>query len=622
MGVRIPKCGFLVIQDSTDEAGKSFQGIIGMNITKRCQQLALSQFDTTLGGELDFAWKEAFPRVQETELVEKVSAARVIGTSKVRGPSFSVATVYARGLKISSNDAVSMLLEPGNSQLPRGLIVVPTVVPSYSNVFPVQVVNLSPEDIWLAPRTRLGILSQCKCREGDPLEVNFQQISSNHKEVTISRKSVPKSNCDVQGLLDRLDVGGTTTQQAEFRGLLTKYADVFALQDKDLGFTDRVKHEIPVVDEIPVNQAYQANETVNDETVQDNTPTLPGYSKEVLQGFQAANPTLKVVRDFWNHQRKPSYQERRGLSKPVRALLKQWPRLRERDGLLYRVINDVHLGECYQLLLPACLKDKVLRSVHDQMGHQGIERTLGLLRQRCFWGGMHEEVEQWIKKCQRCVLTKMPQPKIRAPQTQFLATRPLEVVPVDFTTLERATDGRESLLVITDVFTKFSQAIAVRDQKADTPAKVILREWFLKYGVPEHLHSDQGQNFESAVVAELCKLYGVKKTRTTPYHPQGNPQCEKFNRTLHDLLRTLPPEKKRSWPERLSELVYAYNVTPHSTTGHSPHYLLFGVHPHLPVDALLGQEQQVKDDTVDWLAVHQERPRDAHARAREMTESS
>uniref|UniRef100_A0A3Q2VQB7 Gypsy retrotransposon integrase-like protein 1 n=1 Tax=Haplochromis burtoni TaxID=8153 RepID=A0A3Q2VQB7_HAPBU len=291
----------------------------------------------------------------------------------------------------------------------------------------------------------------------------------------------------------------------------------------------------------------------------------------------------------------------------------------ELEGLLYRVIEDGHLGRCQQLLLPACLKEAVLGSVHDQMGHQGVERTQNLLRQRCFWVGMYEEVDQWIKKCYRCVLTKLPQPKIHAPVKPFLATRPLEVVAVDFSMLEPASDGRENVLVVTDVFTKFTQAFPTRDQKADTTAKILLREWFMRYGVPERLHSDQGRNFESDVIQELCKLYGVKKSRTTPHHPQGNAQCERFNRTLHDLLRTLPPDKKRRWPEYLPELVYAYNVTPHATTGHSPYYLMFGVHPHLPVDALLGQEQ-VLDKRHDWLVVHQKHLNEAHNRARQYTE--
>lgn len=368
-----------------------------------------------------------------------------------------------------------------------------------------------------------------------------------------------------------------------------------------------------------VNQIRALESGAPPSSAKEATPTLPGYSKEQLQTFQHQDSVLSVFRTFWNQKRKPSSHEWKCLSRAVKSLFKQWKQIRERDGLLYRVVEDVRHGDCFQLLIPNSLQKRILESVHDSMGHQGIERTLHLLRQRAFWVGMHRDVELWVKNCQRCVLTKMPHPKIHPPMKSFLASRPLEVLAVDFTVLEPATDGRENVLVITDMFTKFTQAFPTRDQKAETTAKVLLKEWFMKYGVPERLHSDQGRNFESEVIAELCKLYGVKKTRTTPHHPAGNGQCERFNRTLHELLRTLPNDKKKHWPEHLPELVYAYNVTPHGTTGYSPYYLLYGVEPHLPVDALLAREHP-GDRKLDWIAVHQQRLRDAHARAKEYAE--
>lgn len=362
-----------------------------------------------------------------------------------------------------------------------------------------------------------------------------------------------------------------------------------------------------------VNQVRALEAGAHPSSTKEATPTLLGYSKEEIQTFQHQDSVLSVFRTFWIQKRKPSPHEWKNLPRAVKSLFKQWKHIRERDGLLYRMVEDVRRGDCFQLLIPNNLQKRVLESVHDSMGHQGIERTLHLLRQRAFWVGMHQDVELWVKNCQHCVLTKMPHPKIHPPMKSFLASRPLEVLAVDFTLIEPATDGRENVLVITDVFT---QAFPTRDQKAETTAKVLLKEWFMKYGVPERLHSDQGRNFESEVIAELCKLYGVKKTRTTPHHPAGNGQCERFNRMLHELLRTLPNDKKKRWPEHLPELVYAYNVTPHATTGYSPYYLLYGVEPHLPVDALLAREQP-GDKKLDWISVHQQRLRDAYARAKE-----
>lgn len=98
--------------------------------------------------------------------------------------------------------------------------------------------------------------------------------------------------------------------------------------------------------------------------------------------------------------------------------------------------------EVLQLLLPQCLRDEVLAALHNEHGHQGCERTTHLVRERCYWPNLRKDVEQWCQRCERCVVAKAVQPKVRTFPGALLATRPLEVVALDFTVLERASDGQ------------------------------------------------------------------------------------------------------------------------------------------------------------------------------------
>ena len=146
----------------------------------------------------------------------------------------------------------------------------------------------------------------------------------------------------------------------------------------------------------------------------------------------------------------------------------------------------------------------------------------------------------------------------------------------------------ENVLVITDHFTRYAQVYVTRTQMAQTMAKTLWDKFIVHYGLPKKILTDQGHNFESQLVTDLCELMGVQKIQTSPYHLQTNGQCERFNSTLINMLGTLPKEKKSEWKNHVGTLVHVYNCTWNSATGFSPYYLMFGRQPCLPVDVALG----------------------------------
>ena len=85
---------------------------------------------------------------------------------------------------------------------------------------------------------------------------------------------------------------------------------------------------------------------------------------------------------------------------------------------------------------------------------------------------------------------------------------------------------------------------------------------------------------------------GMQKIWTSPYHPQTNSQCQRFNSTLINMLGMLPPEKKSEWKNHIETLVHACNCTWNSATGLSPYYLMCGRQLHLPIDVTLGLTPQ------------------------------
>ena len=308
--------------------------------------------------------------------------------------------------------------------------------------------------------------------------------------------------------------------------------------------------------------------------------TIPNFSEEELQQQQRSDPDIGHVinlletGDEANSNLNPDSLE-------LKLMLKEWKRLELRDGLLYRTRKSED-EITYQFVAPKSVRSTILKCLHDDMGHMGLERTLDLVRTRFYWPKMAAEVEKKIKSCGRCVRRKTP-PEKSAPLVNINTTRPMELVCMDYLSLEPDSHNTKDILVITDHFTKYAVAIPTKDQKATTVAKSLWEQFFVHYGFPERLLSDQGRDFESQLIKELCVLAGITKVRTSPYHPRGNP-VERFNRTLLGMLGTLREKDKSHWRDFVKPLAHAYNCTKNEVTGFSPYELLFGRQPRLPVD--------------------------------------
>ena len=137
------------------------------------------------------------------------------------------------------------------------------------------------------------------------------------------------------------------------------------------------------------------------------------------------------------------------------------------------------------------------------MGHLGIKRSTSLLRDHFYWPSILEDIEKHIKSCPRCPRFKT-QPE-KAELNPIIATRPLELVHIDYLTIEPTSNSRSSkdvnILIITDHFTRYVKAHITSSQKAPIVAKMLWDHFFIHYGFPEKILSDQGQNLKAFLSA-------------------------------------------------------------------------------------------------------------------------
>jgi hypothetical protein len=228
----------------------------------------------------------------------------------------------------------------------------------------------------------------------------------------------------------------------------------------------------------------------------------------------------------------------------------------------------------------------LFREMHDTPlgGHLGMNRTYDRIKQFTTWPGMKQELEDYIRKCDICQRNKITQNKTRMPMK--ITTTPelvwdkcaLDIVGP----LNQTVDGNKYVLTFQDELSKYTLAIPIVQQDAMTVARALVEEIVLKFGIPQSILTDQGSNFMSEVFGNVCKLLKIKRIKCTAYRPQTNGALERTHRVLVEYLRCFIFDDQINWDRWLSYATFVFNTTPHTSTGFTPHELLFGRKPNIP----------------------------------------
>ena len=230
-------------------------------------------------------------------------------------------------------------------------------------------------------------------------------------------------------------------------------------------------------------------------------------------------------------------------------------------------------------------RESVFNRLHN-LSHPGVKRTSELLKERYFWPNMKRDIKNWVHNCINCQESKIHK-HVKTPvkQLQFPTSDRFHNVHIDI--VGPLPPGRSAfssynteyryLITMIDRATRWAEAVPACNISAETVAEVFLNNWISRFGVPLHIVTDQGRQFESSLMSSLSSLIGFQRLRTSPYHPQSNGMIERFHRTLKNSLKS----RKGDWLIALPTVMMALRSLPNEQ-GISPFSAVTGAAVLMP----------------------------------------
>lgn len=250
--------------------------------------------------------------------------------------------------------------------------------------------------------------------------------------------------------------------------------------------------------------------------------------------------------------------------------------VREEDHVFYvKGKND----ETWRLFLPVAMAQATLRCTHEQFGHIGSYKLFKHVSRFFYWRGMRRDVKAFTRSCDTCQRVKYLNLKMEGAYEFLKATKPNELVSVDFFgPLPRSTGGVQYLFVLQDVFSKLVTLYPIKRATTKVCLSKILSQYCEKVGKPEKILSDHGTQFTAVAWKQKLEEQGIKVLFSSIRHPQSNP-VERTMREIGRILRTYCSDRHTRWARFVTYVEDCLNLTTHNSTEYIPYYLHYNKLP-------------------------------------------
>lgn len=324
---------------------------------------------------------------------------------------------------------------------------------------------------------------------------------------------------------------------------------------------------------------------------------------ELIKKAQEQDPDLaKIIRILRKQEQAPEKGALSAESEEFRTMLTLLDELEMDDEGILRLcwIRRSNKRKYWRIVVPFSLREELFRNIHGgkTTGHFGDFKSVWAMKIRYYWPGLKRDIHRWIKACPECNSRKSRQGKGVTPLKKEIHGTRFSRISMDIIGPFGLTPkGNTCVLVITDFFTKWVEAIPLPDHKAETVANALFYEWILKFGPPASIQTDGAPEFRSELLNELCSLMDIEKLLTLPYRPQSNGLVERFNRVLVEQLSCLTDYDSDNWDLLVPCIASAYRSTVQVSTNCTPNSAMFGEEIWNPPDLVFG----IPKDGLDFV---------------------